>query len=494
MSEFTDLNDELCMFNNLENTDPLTVGQAFEGVCIFGGTGSGKTSGSGSTIARAMLKRGWGGLVLTAKTDERELWERYAKATGRGDDLVVVEPEGRYRLNFLQYEFEASGASPSFVSEITNVLNSAINAGGRGTGSSDPFWELSTKQILRAAIELLVLSQRPLNLRSMLDVIDGAPTCEEETREILRLPEEERFQGAFERLAKFAEIAYGADRCIKRLAAQKEKNPALNVEGVFNDWDRTFNYWMKQYPHTDPQTRANVLSVLMASLSEMLYSPFYQLFSTDTTVAPDDTFGLGGKRAKIILVDLPVKKYGETGKLAQRIFKQIWQRATERRGKRGNPVFLWADEAQYFVTKEDALFQQTARSSRAATVYLSQSVANYQLALGESGNSCSATDSLLGNFQTKIFHANGCHVTNEYAERVFAKQIQSMTNDGVSNNAATVSLQSNYYPVLPAQEFISLKKGGTTNNRLVQGYVFQAGRQFESETYWTCCVFKQEDV
>ena len=54
--------------------DVWSIRDAFEGVQIFGAVGSGKTSGSGETIARAFLAAGFGGLVLTAKPDERELW------------------------------------------------------------------------------------------------------------------------------------------------------------------------------------------------------------------------------------------------------------------------------------------------------------------------------------------------------------------------------------------------------------------------------------
>ena len=43
--------------------------KCFTGFQIFGGTGSGKTSGSGSFIASAMLASGFGGLVLTFKPD-----------------------------------------------------------------------------------------------------------------------------------------------------------------------------------------------------------------------------------------------------------------------------------------------------------------------------------------------------------------------------------------------------------------------------------------
>jgi len=69
--------DSPLFYVDLEIEKSVTVRQAFEGISIFGGTGSGKTTGSGRTIALSMLEKGWGGLVLTVKPDERERWQHY---------------------------------------------------------------------------------------------------------------------------------------------------------------------------------------------------------------------------------------------------------------------------------------------------------------------------------------------------------------------------------------------------------------------------------
>lgn len=86
---------------NFNDRDLWTVKDAFEGTQIFGATGSGKTSGSGQQIALSMLKSGFGGLVLSAKRDERDLWQRYVKAAGRDEDLIIFGPEHPWRFNFL---------------------------------------------------------------------------------------------------------------------------------------------------------------------------------------------------------------------------------------------------------------------------------------------------------------------------------------------------------------------------------------------------------
>jgi len=49
-----------------------------------------------------------GFLVLCAKKDEAEQWRKWAKATGRGDDLIMFDASGeRWRFNFLDWELSA---------------------------------------------------------------------------------------------------------------------------------------------------------------------------------------------------------------------------------------------------------------------------------------------------------------------------------------------------------------------------------------------------
>ena len=69
------------LFNWGNRDDRFTIGQSVEGLLILGGTGSGKTSGSGESVAMAYLSAGYGGLVLTVKRDETAVTA--ARAAGR---------------------------------------------------------------------------------------------------------------------------------------------------------------------------------------------------------------------------------------------------------------------------------------------------------------------------------------------------------------------------------------------------------------------------
>ena len=215
------------------------------------------------------------------------------------------------------------------------------------------------------------------------------------------------------------------------------------------------------------------------------------LFCTDLTFKPEDTFA-----GKIIVLNLPVKEYNELGQFAQVLFKFVWQRAVERRippriGRKQaeatiRPVFLWADESQFFVNSYDALFQSTARSSRACTVYLTQNLPSYFAAFS-GPNSRSEVEAFIGNLQTKIFHANGDPTTNNWAADSIGRTRQMQYYGGLSEAVARASgpginqsaggSQVFEYLIQP-QEFTMLRTGGPECDMQVDGIIFQGGRRW----------------
>lgn len=74
-----DLSDEVLRWSR---DDVVTTRELVSGTAVFGATSGGKTSGTGRTLAISQLNAGFGGFVLTAKSDERMLWESYCRETG----------------------------------------------------------------------------------------------------------------------------------------------------------------------------------------------------------------------------------------------------------------------------------------------------------------------------------------------------------------------------------------------------------------------------
>lgn len=85
---------------------PFTIADAQCGVAVLGGTGGGKTSGSGRFLALGYLGSAaeMGGIVLCAKPTEKDQWLAWAKETGREKDVIVFDASGEHRFNFLDWE------------------------------------------------------------------------------------------------------------------------------------------------------------------------------------------------------------------------------------------------------------------------------------------------------------------------------------------------------------------------------------------------------
>ena len=119
--------------------DAYTAKMVTENVLVTGGTGGGKTSGSGRSLAIPLLGTAKAGLlVCCAKPDEVSLWEEYADAAGRSADLRVIRPGGPWRFNPLAYELERQHAVSS-AENVVGLLEAIIECADRqdGGGAGD---------------------------------------------------------------------------------------------------------------------------------------------------------------------------------------------------------------------------------------------------------------------------------------------------------------------------------------------------------------------
>ena len=238
--------------------------------------------------------------------------------------------------------------------------------------------------------------------------------------------------------------------------------------------------------------------MLTTMMDIFLRRPFRQLFSEPPADRRRIALPELTHRGVVIVINLPVKEFGDAGRAAQVVYKYLWQQAAERRNVKDNPrpVFLWVDEAQNFATEYDMQFQATARSSRACTVYLTQNLPNYYAEMGGE-HSKYRVDSLVGNLQTKIWHANSDPATNENAAEIIGKSWQKRQSSGTSFGENSFNLSSGEsenldYDVNP-QEFTKLRKGGASNNFEVEAVVFQNGRIWKNKKTHLFTKFNQKE-
>jgi hypothetical protein len=460
-------------------TEPFTIGNACEGVQIFGGIGSGKTSGSGESLARAFLNAGFGGLVLCAKKDVLDDWKRYARETGRENTVLIFDASGDFVFPFLQYEIDREGEGAGYTENLVRLFTTvyeAINRSKSG-GGSDPYWERAMQQLLRNTIDLCLTARGTVSVPLIQSVIVSAP------KNVAEIESDDW---------KNKSLCWQL-----LLEGNAKKQGGVLDKWVSHDFDITASYWLEEFPSLSEKTRSGILSTLTSMMDIFLRRPFRMLFSEPPEDRRKIAYPELTHRGVIIVINLPVKEFGDAGRAAQVVYKYLWQQAVERRKvEKGKtiPVFLWVDEAQNFVTEYDMQFQATARSTMACTVYLTQNLPNYYAEMGGE-HSKYRVDSLVGNLQTKIWHANSDPMTNEHAAETIGKSWQVRRNIGKSVGAGSFNLsegasESFDYDV-PPQQFTMLKKGGALNGKIVEAVIFQNGRIWQNDRTHLFVQFKQ---
>jgi len=162
-----------------------------------------------------------------------------------------------------------------------------------------------------------------------------------------------------------------------------------------------------------------------------------------------------------------------------------------RHGEAGQrPVFLWADEAQNFITARDAEYQAVARSAGGCTVYLTQQREGIRRVL----KSDDATENLLANLQTKFFCQN-TGGTNQWAAELLGERFVKVTSTSVgragqhgeagltadANAQAGISRSEQRRFFVEPARFTTLKRGGSANDYHVEAIVYGGGKLFGEE-------------
>jgi hypothetical protein len=447
------------------NGQAFRLADALTGVCVFGATGSGKTSGPAKHLAYGYLAADFGGLVLCAKKEERRQWQQWAADCNRTDDLVIVDSTGKWRFNFLDWEASRPDASGGLTINIVSILDEiagaiASSAGKDETGGgANKFWEDALHHMNTNLVDLPVFAGLQVSLPLMRSIVNSAP----------------------QNLAQLADTKWQESSVCAQTLVEAEKATAKASDDVRSDFEECKQYWLQEFPVLSEKTRSIITLSFSMLVRPLITRPLRKLFSTDTNIKPEDAFN-----GKIIIVDLPVQDFRLAGKVASLAWKYCFQVAVLRRTPPTQPdtylrpVFLWADEAHNFVTDFDAEFQAVARSAGGCTVYLTQNRESYRRVLGNSD----AVDSLLGNLQAKFFCQNSGE-TNEWAAKLLGERYIDITStnvgrggtEGQSASSGVSRSEQRRYFVEPSR-FTTLKRGGANHNFQVESIVYNGGHRF----------------
>lgn len=449
--------------------DVLTAEDLWRGVCVMGATGSGKSTSSGRMLMGEALKRGWGMLVTTVKASDTQDAVKLAQACGRGNDVILFGPEHpQWSFNPLSYECSRPGDGGGLVENIARLILTTIQAqesGGAGGGASggDPFWQRAAMMMLRNAIALCVDAGEPVSFGNLSRIIQSGPQSMDQLED---------------------PVWRATSYCLSLIVKAKERQASGGCDG--RDLDLVAAFWLSEYPNQAPQTRSSIALTVSTMTDAFARGQMRDLFASGTTLLPEFLY-----HGKIIILDMPVKTYGDLGRMGQVIFKLNAFAALERRDvkKFPRPVMVVQDEFQELVTKDDTRFQATARSARVCNLCLTQSLSGLYAKLGGQSEGQACVDALLTNLAVKVLHANSDPTTNHWVEQMLGKRWVYQSSSSISSGQKDPS--SPWKPITPQASstsqkaqisnvesamFLSMRGGGAANQYLVDALVHMTGR------------------
>lgn len=457
------------------DTDSFTVRDLLSGgVAIFGRTGSGKTSSSGKALGRAVVQYGHsGGLILAAKPEDKEMWQRIFADAGRSDDLLVFSPDNPLRFNFLDYELRAGGHTRNITKCITTI-GETLRASDTSAGENADFWQREQERMIFNAVEIVKQATGKVSAPDLQRFITTAAMSPGQIATA-------EWQAQFH------------NQCLK---AAWEKDKTATEE---HDFEQAKEFWLGEFPNMADKTRSSITTGVNGILHVFNTGVVRELVSTTTNVTPDDTFA-----GKWVLIDMSPAEWGDIGNFVCAGWKYLTQRAVLRRhATASDPVnVIWCDEAQLFTNSHDAHYLAQCRSHKGCMVYLTQSLHSFYSAMhGERGKH--QADALLTNFHHKVFHALGDAQTAEWASGLIGKELrtfvggsmapsQGLYDELMGKSSYSGSFNQHFEKVLQDNVFMNgLRTGGHANGLVADCIVVRSGEPFSSGQNWIQVAFSQ---
>ena len=381
-----------------------------EGELCLGATGSGKSTGSGQALAMSCLAAGFGGLVLTAKPDKRALWESYCRRAGRLADLCVFSPSQPCAYDFLDFECSivrrGAGITNNIVHLLCEVLQVAERQSDKGAGKMKAIWRRATRQLLRNVVDLVVMAKGTLSVPDVYQAVISAPTSLKEV-------------GSAE--WQRSSFCY---RCLRNADARSRarRHP--------RDFKIVADFFLLEWPGLSERTRSVVQSTF-TSMIDVIHrgilsepsagGPTSRRQRLRTRDSRDRLADQGIRRRWPVcpgVVEGGVPTFDRTPQSCHQSSTGVLV------GRRGT---VFHDDLRHAVSDDVPCF---ARGNRVLDPEY------FELLCGAWWRSRQGqADSLFANLNTKIFHANGDPVTNEWAASLIGRSRQFLTNSSTSQQA-----------------------------------------------------------
>jgi type IV secretory pathway TraG/TraD family ATPase VirD4 len=389
------------------------------------------------------------------------MWRRIFANADRQDDLLVFEPGGPLRFNFLDCVVQSGGDTRQITKCLTSI-GETLRSGDSNGREEGQFWEREQERMIYNAVEIVKLATGRVTAPDLQQFIT---TAAKSTAEISSTDWQEKFHS----------------QCMHRAYA-KLKSP-----GEQHDYELAQDYWLGQIPEMADRTKSSILVGVMGLLHVFNTSLIRELVSGTTNVTPDDMLESG----RWILVNMPPAQWGDAGKFINAGWKFLTEWRVLRREAQPSDFVnvIWADEAHQFLTGFDSHYLGQSRSHLGCVCFLTQSLHSYYAALPGMGGRHQA-DALLSNLNLRILHALGDAESAQWASGLVGKELKTFIGGSTApqedlfdtlmgRSQFTGSFSQHYEHILQPNVFMNgLRTGGPANRYVVDAIVIKSGEPF----------------
>ena len=343
----------------------------YTGILVVGDTGSGKTTCAGFPWLEKMIQSGLGGLVLDAGGSYVRFVRQQMKAAGREQDLIVIEPGGAHKYNPIAKPDMGSTDLAGWIFQVIKNLEGTQKQTG-----TEAFWDQQGKAYANVMLELC----RLLDPHVTLEMLYRLNTDEKTRHKILKFLEKELIEGTTdERAHRIKHLLHYFNNEWAQMPANMRGSIPTTFNGAVQMFSSDFALHRTFCPHPH---------------EEGIFPGFN-----------NESFDSG----KVVVLDMPLRKFPEAGRVLATLLKLDFQRGVLRRTEGRSeaevtrPCFLLIDEAQNYVTasKEmgDAVYLAESRKNKPINIYLSQSIDSFKDAFHDAD----ACNVFFNNLRTKVF-------------------------------------------------------------------------------------------
>ena len=280
-------------------------------------------------------------MILVSKPEDRAFFLELFREANRAPP-IIFGPNDKARCKFL----DALGGDALTITRFLMTVSESLK--GEGGQRSEQFWEKLNERLIWCSVVILRLSYRRVTVPDIQKFIMTAATGP------ANFDDEVWLRGFHNESFNLAEAGIGND-----------------VEKF--DFEIARDFFLREWPVMNDRTRSSILAGVMGVLLTLNSGIIRPMCSTTTDFTPAIL-----RQGRSIMVDMPIKEYGDSAKVVMASMKYLAQvDILKRHTKPGDPIaVIWADEAQNASNSMDSMFQAEARSHYGAVVYLTQAVSS----------------------------------------------------------------------------------------------------------------------